>query len=259
MSTSSPFSLQGKVALIVGGTSGIGRSAALAAARAGAHVVVTGRREKEGNAVAAEVRALGVKGVFVPGDASKEEDHRRFVAEALKLTGTLNLVLNNAGIEGRVGDPVHERTEAEFHEVFNINVLGVLLGLKHQIPALLKSGGGSIVNTSSVAGSFGMAGMSVYVASKHAVNGLTKCAALEYAKQGIRINSISPAAIRTEMYDRFTGGVGTDFDKHMATLHPVGRVGEPREIADPVIFLWSDASSFITGSDLLVDGGFTAS
>lgn len=258
MSASNPYSLQGKVALIIGGTSGIGRATAVAAARAGAHVVVTGRREKEGNAVAAEVRSLGAKGVFVPGDASKEDDHGRFVSEALKLTGKLNLVLNNAGVEGRVGDPVHERTEKEFHEVFNINVLGVLLGLKHQVPALLNSGGGSIVNTSSVAGSQGMAGMSVYVASKHAVNGLTRSAALEYAKQGVRINAISPAAIRTEMYDRFTGGEGTDFDKHMATLHPIGRVGVPREIADPIIFLWSDAASFITGSDLIVDGGFTA-
>lgn len=257
MTTSNPYSLQGKVALITGGTSGIGRAAAIAAAKAGAHVVVTGRREKEGNAVAAEVRAHGVKGVFVQGDVSKEDDNRRFVAEALKLTGKLNLVFNNAGVEGQVGTPIHERTEKEFHEVFNINVLGVLLGLKHQIPALLKSGGGSIVNTSSVAGTVGMPGMSVYIASKHAVNGLTKTAALEYAKQGIRVNAISPAAIRTEMYDRFTGGEGTDFDKQMATLHPIGRVGEAREIADPVIFLWSDAASFITGADIKVDGGFT--
>ncbi len=250
-------SLAGKVALITGGTSGIGRETALAAARAGVHVVVTGRREKEGEAVASEIRAQGVKGVFVKGDVSKEDDQRRFVAEAIKVNGKLNLVFNNAGVEGLVGVPTHEQTEQNFHDVFNINVLGVLLAMKHQVPALLKSGGGSIVNNASVAGSVGMPGMSVYIASKHAVIGLTRSAALEYAKQGVRVNSVSPAAIRTEMYDRFTGGVGTEFDKQMAGMHPVGRVGVPREIAEPVLFLWSDAASFLTGHDLKVDGGLT--
>lgn len=249
--------LAGKVALITGGTSGIGRATALTAARAGVHVVITGRREKEGAAVAAEIRKLGVQSLFVQGDVSKEADQRRFVAEALKINGKLSLVFNNAGIEGIVGPHTHEQTEQNFHDVFNINVLGVLLGIKHQVPALLKSGGGSIVNNSSVAGSVGLAGMGVYVASKHAVLGLTRSAALEYATLGVRINTVSPAAIKTDMFDRFTGGPETDFAKHMASLHPIGRVGEAREIAEPVLFLWSDAASFITGFDLKVDGGLT--
>lgn len=137
-------------------------------------------------------------------------------------------------------------------------MLGVLLGLKHQIPAILAAGGGSIVNNASVAGTIGMPTMGVYVASKHAVIGLTKVAALEYSKRGVRVNSVSPGAVVTEMYERFTGGTETQFAMQMAALHPIGRVGEAREIAEPVVFLLSEASSFLTGQDIPIDGGFTA-
>ena len=250
-------SLKNKVVLITGGTSGIGRATALSLGKAGAHVVITGRRAKEGEAVAAEVRTLGVKSAFVQGDVSKDADVKRFVDAAVKLGGRLDAAFNNAGIEGHTGKTTHEQSEENFHQVFDINVKGVLLSMKHEIEAMLKTGGGTIVNNASVAGSQGFAGMSVYVASKHAVIGLTRSAALEYAKQNIRVNAVSPAAIRTEMFDRFAGGPGSEFDTHMAAMHPVGRVGEAHEIAGPVLFLLSDEASFMTGHDLLVDGGFT--
>lgn len=245
------------VTLITGGTSGIGKATALAIAGHGGHVVITGRREAEGKAVADACRVMGVKAVFVKGDASIEADNARFVAEALKITGKLNFAFNNAGVEGLVGVPTHEQTVENFHHVMNINVLGVLLSMKHQVPAMLAGGGGAIVNNASVAGRVGMAGMGVYIASKHAVLGLTRTAALEYAKQNIRINSVSPAAIETEMFDRFTGGPQTEMAKGFASMHPIGRVGKADEIARPVLFLLSPDSSFITGHDLLVDGGFT--
>jgi len=250
--------LKGKTALITGGTSGIGRETALTLARLGVHIVLTGRREKEGDAVAKAATALGVKALFVQGDVTNEADAIRFVKQAVGLTGKLNFAFNNAGFEGDKGVPTHQQTAENYRKVFDINVLGVLLGMKHQIPALLASGGGSIVNNASIAGSVGMAGMSVYVASKHAVVGLTRSAALEYAKQGIRINAVSPAGIHTEMLERFGGGPESEANKQMGAAHPVGRLGSAAEVAGPVAFLFSDTSSFMTGHDLLVDGGWTA-
>lgn len=262
MTTTHTGSLAGKVALITGGTSGIGRETALEFARRGTHVVVTGRRDKEGRDVADAARALGVKSLFVQADVSKEADVQRAVAEAMALTGRLDIAFNNAGVEGTPGIPVVEQTEAHYRQVFDINVLGVLLSMKHQVRAMSSprtgAPGGSIINTSSVAGSVGMAGVSVYVASKHAVNGLTKSAALEFAKNNIRINTVSPAAIETPMLTRFTDALGKDSDKYLASLHPVGRIGTAGEIAKAVVWLSSPEASFVTGTDLLVDGGFTA-
>lgn len=256
---SKSFDLKGKVAFITGGTSGIGKATAIEFARRGAHVVFTGRRAAEGQAVADQVRtagaAAGVKAVFVQGDVSNDADIRRAVDEALKLTGKLDFAFNNAGVEGLVGTPTIEQTEANYDHVMNINVKGVLLSLKHEIRAMLASGGGSIINNASIAGSIGMPGMSVYIASKHAVLGLTKTAALEVAKNNIRVNAVSPAAIETEMYDRFA--TSDDARNYMASLHPIGRVGKAEEIAKAVVFLASSDASFITGLDLKVDGGFT--
>lgn len=253
--------LKGKVALITGGTSGIGKVTALALAKAGTHVVITGRRAAEGEAVAKAIAAHGVKGIFVQGDVTNEKDIEKAVATAVGLTGTLDFAFNNAGIE--LGNsPTTEASADAYRKVMDINVLGVLLSMKHEIRAMLKNNGGkgsgSIVNTSSIAGSVGMAGAGVYVASKHAVIGLTKSAALEVAKNNIRVNTVSPGGVDTEMLDRFTGNKHPDAMAWMNNAHPIGRIGTPDEIALPVLFLFSDAAKFITGTDLAVDGGFMA-
>jgi NAD(P)-dependent dehydrogenase (short-subunit alcohol dehydrogenase family) len=247
--------LRGKTALVTGGTSGIGRITALALAEAGVNVAITGRRAEEGAQVAGEIKSRGVKSAFIRGDITDEAHLAKAVAEAKALTGKLNLAFNNAGVE-LAGFEVTASTVDQYKKVFDTNVLGVLLSLKHEIPALLASGGGAIVNNASVAGTVGMPGVSVYIASKHAVLGLTKSAALEVARKGIRINSVSPAMIETDMMDRFTGG-SAETVAQFANMHPIGRVGKPQEIAQPVLFLLSDAASFITGHNLLIDGGFT--
>lgn len=251
--------LSGKTALVTGGTSGIGRATVLALAQSGVHVVLTGRRQTEGDEVAAQARKLGeklgVKATFVRGDVTDEAHIKTAVAAAKAMGGRLDFAFNNAGLE-LMGVPTSETTVEQYRQIFDVNVLGVLLAMKHEIRAM--TAGGSIVNTSSVAGSVGGADMGVYVASKHAVNGLTKAAALEVAQQGIRVNTVSPAAIETAMFDRFTGGRNPEALKYMESLHPIGRLGKSEEIAGPVLFLFSDAASFITGTDLLVDGGFTA-
>lgn len=248
-------SLRGKTALVTGGTSGIGRATALALGREGVNVVLTGRRKEEGDKVAREVSALGVKGVFVRGDVTDEAHVRAAVDAAVGLNGRLDLAFNNAGVElGNV--PTVEATAEQYRQVMDVNVLGVLLSMKHEIPAMVRAGGGAIVNNASVAGTIGMAGVGIYIASKHAVLGLTKSAALEVAKSGVRVNAVSPAAIETPMFDRFTGGAAENLE-YMKSLHPIGRVGKSEEIASAVLFLLSDAASFITGHDLKVDGGLT--
>jgi NAD(P)-dependent dehydrogenase (short-subunit alcohol dehydrogenase family) len=248
-------SFAGKVALVTGGTSGIGRATALAFAKAGAKVVLSGRREAEGAAVAAEIKAAGGDALFVKADVSIEADVKNLVEKTVATYGRLDVAFNNAGVE--FGGPFTEVTEAGYRRTFDINVWGVIASMKYEIPALLKSGGGAIVNTSSIAGHVGMAGASIYIASRHAVEGITKSVALEVAKQGIRVNAVAPAAIETDMIDRFVGKEG-DMRNYFASLHPIGRMGKSQEIADAVLFLCSDAASFITGESLKVDGGFTA-
>ncbi len=248
-------SLKDKVALITGGTTGIGRATAVAFARAGAKVVVAGRRQQEGDETVRLLMAAGGAGMFVATDVTRSADIANLVARTLAAYGRLDIAFNNAGVESARVAPTVDQDDADYDKVMAINVKGVYLSMKHEIPAMLKTGGGAIINTSSIAGQIGFAGMSPYAASKHAVNGLTRTTALEYAKQGIRINAVAPAAIETDMYDRLTEVVPRDM---MTALHPIGRVGKPEEIADAVVWLASPQATFVTGLILPVDGGFTA-
>ena len=246
-----------KVALVTGATSGIGRAAAMAFAREGARVVVSGRRTQEGQETVAFIQQAGGKAVFVQTDVTREPEVAALVNTTLATYGRLDVAFNNAGVEGAVGS-VHEQTVENYHHIMDANVLGVFLSLKHEIAAMLQNGGGAIVNNASVAGLVGLPGAALYVASKHAVLGLTKAAALEYAAQSIRVNAVSPGAIETPMFDRFTTALGADSHRQIAALHPMGRTGRPEEIADAVLWLCSDQASFVTGQSLTADGGWTA-
>jgi len=247
---------ENKVVLITGGTSGIGRVTAVAFAKEGAKVVVSGRRKAEGAETVTLVEKAGGQGLFVQADVSDEEQVKKLVQTTVEHFGRLDIAFNNAGVEGELA-PLTDAKVETYNKVFDINVKGVFLSLKYEIPAMLKTGGGAIVNTSSVAGHIGLPGASIYIASKHAVEGLTKTAALEFGKQGIRVNAVAPAVIETDMVDRFAGKEGPQRD-YLASLHPIGRVGQTREISDVVLFLCSDGASFITGTSILVDGGLTA-
>jgi NAD(P)-dependent dehydrogenase (short-subunit alcohol dehydrogenase family) len=248
-----PF--QSKVVLITGGSSGIGRATAIEFAKKGAKVVVSSRREKEGlETVSMIKKARGISS-FVKADVAKKEDIINLVNQTVATYGGLDIAVNNAGIEGTGFVPAAEYSEDVWDKVININLKGVWLCMKYQIPEMLKRGGGSIVNMSSVAGlRGGMVGVA-YFASKHGVLGLTKAAAYEYAKQGIRINAVCPAVIKTDMADRLFYQ-DDDIAKMITGLHPMGRVGTPEEVASAVVFLSSDEASFMTGLAVPVDGGF---
>ena len=245
----------GKVALVTGGTSGIGKTTAIEFGRAGAKVLLTGRREKEGAQVVAEIKKLGGDAGFVRADVARDADVKGMVDFTVDKFGRLDIAFNNAGVEWM--GPLDQATEAEYRRVFDINVWGVLNSMRHEIPAMLKTGGGAIVNTSSVAGHVGMGQVSIYTASKHAVEGLTKALALEFAKQNIRINAVAPGAIATEMFDRFAGKHSEVLDS-LSSLIPVGRIGASEEIAAAVLYLCSDNAKFTVGTSLVVDGGFVA-
>jgi len=247
--------LQNKVALITGGTGGIGRAAAISFAERGAKVAITGRRDTLGQETVELVKQVGGEAIFLHADASSEADCKEMVDNVIKKFGRLDCAFNNAGIEGDIR-PTAEQSDDNFHKVMNINVLGVMNSMKYEIDAMLKTGGGTIVNNASIASMIGVPGMSVYCASKAAVVGLSRVAALEYGKQGVRVNSVSPAAIKTEMYDRVTGG-DEKMQQQFENMHPIGRIGRPEEIATVVTFLCSPDASFITGINLPVDGGYT--
>jgi NAD(P)-dependent dehydrogenase (short-subunit alcohol dehydrogenase family) len=243
----------GKVVLITGGNAGIGRAAALEFANQGAKVVVSGRREKEGREVIAEIKALGGKAIFVKTDVSKESDVKAMIEQTLATFGRLDCAFNNAGIV-QAPTPLPDQTEETYDQIMDINVKGVWLSLKHEIPAMLKTGGGAIVNNSSVGGLVGFAMAPVYVASKHAVIGLTKSVALEYATQHVRFNAVAPGTIETRMFRDFAPEVR----QMLESAHPMGRIGQPEEIASTVVWLCSDGASFVTGQTVPIDGGYTA-
>jgi NAD(P)-dependent dehydrogenase (short-subunit alcohol dehydrogenase family) len=244
-----------KIVLVTGGTSGIGKATALAFADAGAKVVLTGRREKEGAEVAAQITKTGGTAAFVRADVAKEADLVKAIDFVLSTHGRLDVAFNNAGVE--ITGPLLEVTEEHYRRTFDINVWGVLNAMKHEIAAMLPTGGGAIVNTSSVAGRIGLPQASLYVATKHAVEGLTKAVALEFATQGIRVNAVAPGTIDTDMVERMVGKAG-EARNWLLSLHPVGRFGASEEIAAAVLYLASDAAKFTTGTTLVVDGGWTA-
>ena len=251
--------MKDKVALITGVTSGIGRAAALAFAKRGAKIVGTGRRKKPGQQLADEINAHGGDAVFLRSDVADAGDVESMVEETLSHFGRLDYAFNNAGIEGEAA-LFTDQTLENYQQVFDVNVRGVLLSMKYQIPAMLQSGGGAIVNNSSSAGLIGIRGFGVYAASKHAVIGLTKTAALEWSAQGIRVNAVCPAAIETEMSHRIRGKRGDPKEQleYLIKLHPIGRIGEPEEVANAAVWLCSDEASFVTGHSLQVDGALLA-
>jgi NAD(P)-dependent dehydrogenase (short-subunit alcohol dehydrogenase family) len=246
--------LAGKVALVTGGTSGIGKATALAMGVAGAKVVFSGRREAEGEDVANSIRKSGAECLFVRSDVASETDVRSLIQKTVESYGRLDIAFNNAGVEGS-SNPLHEQSIEDFDRLMAINLRGLFLCMKYEIQQMLTQGSGVIINNSSAAGLVGMARFSPYVASKHAVMGLTRAAALDYAKQGIQINAVNPGFIATEIIDRFRTK-NPAMEQQLASLVPMGRIGKPEEIAATVVFLCS-AASYITGQLLVVDGGYT--
>jgi NAD(P)-dependent dehydrogenase (short-subunit alcohol dehydrogenase family) len=247
---------EGKVVLVTGGTSGIGRAAAVAFGKEGAKVVVSGRRPAEGEETVALVKKAGGDARFVRADVAKDADVKALVAATVQAYGRLDFAFNNAGVEEEPGAYL-ERSEAFYDNIMDVNVKGVWLSMKYEIPEIIKAGGGAIVNNASIAGLIGAGGVAIYVASKHAVVGLTKSAALEFAKSNIRVNVVCPGAIETAMFERFAGNK-PEFRERMLDMHPLGRAGRPEEIADAVVWLCSEKASFVTGVSLPLDGGYTA-
>ncbi|WP_419816127.1 SDR family NAD(P)-dependent oxidoreductase [Glacieibacterium sp.] len=243
------------VVLITGALTGIGRATAFAFARDGASVVVSGRRDEAGAALVAELRALGGEAEFIRADVRHEDDVKALVDGTVARFGRLDVAVNNAGTEGTPG-PLTGQTPESYAAVFDTNVLGVLLSLKHELRVMQAQGSGSIVNVSSVVGKKGFANVSVYGASKFAVEGLTRSAALEAITHGVRVNAVAPGPIQTAMFDRFAGDEAAKAE--FAKTVPAQRLGDAEEIAQTIVFLASDKAKFLVGQSVAVDGGYTA-
>ncbi|WP_283149058.1 SDR family NAD(P)-dependent oxidoreductase [Silvimonas soli] len=242
--------------LITGALTGIGRATALAFGKLGANVVVSGRRPEAGQALAAEIRALGAQAEFIKADVTQEAEVRALVEGAVARFGRIDVAVNNAGVEGQ-GGPITEQTEQNYRDTFETNVLGALLSIKHEMRVMQLQGAGAIVNLSSIAGQVGMAGASVYVASKHAVEGLTRSAALEGAPIGVRVNAVAPGPVQTDMLDRFVGRDEALKNGFLASI-PARRAATPDEIAETIVWLGSDKARYLTGQSVAVDGAYTA-
>ena len=245
---------ESKVALVTGGNSGIGRSIALIFAKAGAKVVIAARREVDGEETVAMIRDAGGEAIFVATDVSKSSDVQAMVAACISEYGQIDFAVNNAGIEGTPMTPTVDYEEEVWDRVIDINLKGVFLCMKYEIPEMLKRGKGAIVNMSSVAGLVGGRIGVAYYASKHGVIGATKSAAIEYADQGLRINAVCPAIIETPMVERALAG-DEELTAKFRAMHPVGRFGQPEEVAAATLWLCSEGASFTTGHALPVDGG----
>jgi NAD(P)-dependent dehydrogenase (short-subunit alcohol dehydrogenase family) len=244
------------VVLITGALAGIGRATAIAFARDGARIVVSGRRDEEGNALATELQAIGAEAAFIRADMRHEDDVRNLIDQTVARFGRLDVAVNNAGTEGKPG-PLTEQTAESYAATFDTNVLGVVLSLKHELRVMQAQGSGSIINLSSTMGHKAAPGASMYTASKHAVEGLTKSAALEAAPFGVRVNAVAPGPVETGMLNRFTGSA--DRKAGLIAGVPLKRVGTTDEIADTIVFVASDKASFLTGQIISVDGGKSAS
>jgi NAD(P)-dependent dehydrogenase (short-subunit alcohol dehydrogenase family) len=242
------------VVMVTGALTGIGRATALAFARKGARVVVSGRRDDAGHALVAELAGAGGEAEFVRADVRREDDVRNLVDRAVSRFGRLDVAVNNAGTEGEAG-PLTEQTPENYSAIFDTNVLGTMLSLKHELRVMCAQGGGSIVNLSSIVGHKALPGAPLYVASKHAVEGLTRAAAIEGASYGVRVNAVAPGPIETGMLDRFAGSADTKAGFLASVL--MKRAGTPNEIAEAIVFLASDAAAFVTGHILAIDGGMT--
>ena len=247
---------EGKVALVTGGNFGIGRSTAVAFAKLGASVVVVDYITDKDNATIQLLNSLDAESLFIQCDVSNASQVNSMVEQLIARFGRLDYAFNNAGIEGLRGK-THECTEENWDKTVNVNLKGIWLCMKNEIPHMLNQKKGVIINCSSVAGLGGYAGLPSYAASKHGVVGLTKSAALEYAGQGIRVNAICPGVIHTPMIDRITGK-DKSVENQYAAMEPIGRMGRPEEVAETVVWLCSDAASFITGIAMPVDGGYSA-
>lgn len=243
-----------KVAIVTGGSFGIGRATAIAFAKKGAKVAVVDWIED--SETLNVIKSLGGETIFIKCDISKPEDVKAMVEKTIATFGRLDYAFNNAGIEGNNGS-VHECTEENWDKTIGINLKGIWLSMKYEIPEMLKQGKGVIVNCASIAGLVGFPGLPAYVASKHGVIGLTKTSALECAKLGIRVNAVCPGAIKTPMIDRITGNK-KEVEEQFAAMEPIGRLGQPEEVANSVLWLCSDDASFITGHAMAVDGGWVA-
>jgi NAD(P)-dependent dehydrogenase (short-subunit alcohol dehydrogenase family) len=253
-----PGLLKGKIALVTGGTSGIGRASVLAFAKEGAKVVVSGRNLERLRMTVRLVEKIGGEAIFVRCDVTERAEIEAMVNQCIKTYGRMDCALNNAGIDGSLFTRIIDYSEETWDQVIRVNLKGVWLCMKYEVSEMIKQEGGSIVNMSSTAGLVGsQIGNSAYVASKHGIVGLTKAVALEYAGQGIRVNAVCPAIIRTPMSERLLGG-DPERERQIAAIQPIGRIGTPEEVAAAVVWLCSDAASYITGHALPIDGGLIA-